>query len=105
MLRLSGNIDPITKLAGTSDALFTITTDPFLPASVRNRFALLGQHPVDVAGYGVQLVNGDGHESGINFPADSTIYRLPNHFNYLKSGDIVFVNCKRNFLHTLFRKD
>lgn len=104
MLKLSGNIDPI-KRAGASDGLFTITTDPSLPASVRNRFALLSQRPIDVAGYGVQLVNGDGQKDGTNFPAESTVYRLPNHFNYLKNGDIVFINSKRDFLHALFRKE
>ena len=104
MLKLSGNIDPI-KRAGVCDDLFTITTDPSLPASVRNRFALLSQRPIDVAGYGVQLVNGDGQKDGTNFPAESTVYRLPNHFNYLKNGDIVFINSKRDFLHALFRKE
>jgi hypothetical protein len=105
MLKLSGSIDPITKRAGVSDDLFTITTDPSLPASVRNRFALLSQRPIDVAGYGVQLVNGDGQKDGTNFLAESTVYRLPNHFNYLRSGDIVFINSKRDFLHALFRKE
>jgi His-Xaa-Ser system radical SAM maturase HxsC len=104
MLKLSGNIDPI-KRAGVSDGLFTITTDPSLPASVRNRFALLSQRPIDVAGYGVQLVNGEGQKDRTHFPAESTVYRLPNHFNYLKSGDIVFINSKRDFLHALFRKE
>ena len=105
MLKLSGSIDPITKQAGASDDLFTVTTDPFLPAPIRNRFALLGQHPVEVAGYGVQLVNGAGLEDGTSLTPESTIYRLPNHFNYLKNGDIVFINSKKDFLHTLFRKE
>jgi His-Xaa-Ser system radical SAM maturase HxsC len=105
MLKLSGSIDPITKQAGAFDALFTITTDQCLPASVRNRFALLSQQPVDVAGYGVQLVTGGDVEDGTSFPAESTVYRLSSHFDYLKSGDIVFINSKRDFLHTLFRKE
>jgi len=105
MLKLSGSINPITKQAGACDDLFTITTDPFLPAPIRNRFALLGQQPVDVAGYGVQLVNGVGREDGTSLAPEFTIYRLPSHFDYLKSGDIVFINSKRDFLHTLFRKE
>jgi len=98
-------IASMTLRVGVSDDLFTITTDPSLPASVRNRFALLSLRPIDVAGYGVQLVNGDGQKDGTNVPAESTVYRLPNHFNYLKSGDIVFINSKRDFLHTLFQKE
>jgi hypothetical protein len=105
MLRLSGRIDPITKQAGTCDALFTITSDPFLPAPIRNRFALLSQHPVDVAGYGVQLVYRAGQEGKTAVTAEDTIYRLPSHFNYLQSGDIVSIDNRRDFLHTLFRKD
>lgn len=105
MLKLSGSIDPITKQAGAFDALFTITTDQSLPASVRNRFALLSQEPVDVAGYGVQLVTGGDVEDGTSFPAESTVYHLSSHFDYLKSGDIVFINSNKDFLHTLFRKE
>lgn len=105
MLKLSGSINPITKRASAPDALFTITTDPYLPTPIRTRFALLTEHTIDVPGYGVQLVNGAGQEAGTALMPGDTIYRLPGHFNYLKSGDIVFIDSKRDFLHALFRKD
>jgi His-Xaa-Ser system radical SAM maturase HxsC len=104
MLKLSGRIDPIHQRADTQSALLTITTDPFLPLPIRERFALLTDRPVDVTGYGTQLIS-DGFAEPRGFPVpDSAIYRLPLHFNYLKSGDIVYIDGPRHFLNTLFRK-
>ena len=105
MLKLGGSIDPLSQPEVPGASLFTITADPFLPKSVRNRFALLTEHPSDVPGYAVQLVTGnDGKDGGVLTP-NKTIYRLPAHFDYLKPGDIVFIDSGRHFLRTLFRKD
>ena len=101
MLKLSGRIDPIHQRADTQSALLTITTDPFLPLPMRERFALLTDRPVDVAGYGSQLIS-DGLERSESPLPDAAIYRLPTHFNYLKSGDIVYLDGPRHFLNTLF---
>ena len=103
MLKLSGRIDPIQQRADAQSALLTITTDPFLPLPVRDRFALLADRPVDVTGYGSQLISNGLERSESPLP-DSAIYRLPSHFNYLKSGDIVYIDGPREFLNTLFRK-
>jgi len=103
MLKLSGRIDPIHQRADTQSALLTITTDPFLPLPIRDRFALLTHQPVDVTGYGVQLIRNGLGGSDSPLP-DATIYRLPTHFSYLKSGDIVYIDGPRQFLNTLFRK-
>jgi len=104
MLKLSGRIDPIDQRAYTQSALLTITTDPFLPLPIRDRFALLTDRPVDVTGYGSQLIS-NGSERSESSLSDAVIYRLPTHFNYLKSGDIVYIDGPRQFLNTLFRKD
>jgi His-Xaa-Ser system radical SAM maturase HxsC len=101
MLKLSGPIEPLTPPKDGAGALFTITTDPSLPVAIRNRFALLADGPVDRTGYAAQLVRSTG--PGV-WPRDSRLYRLPEHFAYLASGDIVFLDSARGFLHTLFRK-
>jgi His-Xaa-Ser system radical SAM maturase HxsC len=102
MLKLSGNIIPIWRGPHARSGLFTITTDQFLPWSIRSRFALLADRSLNVPGYGAQLVRGDCHSSS-DFIQDTEIYSLPDYFNYLRSGDIVYVDAHRNFLNTLFR--
>lgn len=103
MLKLSGRIDSVQQRAVAESALLTVTSDPSLPLAIRERFALLADHPVEIAGYGCQLVS-DGVERSESILPDASIYRLPAHFNYLKSGDIVYVDGARQFLNTLFRK-
>ena len=103
MLKLSGRIDPIRQREDARTALLTITTDPSLPVGIRDRFALLTDQPRDVTGYGAQLVSNSLEPIESPLP-DATIYQLPNHFNYLKSGDIVYIDASRQFLNTLFRK-
>jgi His-Xaa-Ser system radical SAM maturase HxsC len=103
MLKLSGRIDPIQQRADTQSALLTITTNPFLPLPIRDRFALLTERPVNVPGYGSQLISNSLEVNQTSLP-DTALYRLPIHFNYLKSGDIVYIDGPRQFLNTLFRK-
>ncbi len=105
MLKLGGNIDPLTQAGEYGDALFTITADPFLPKSIRNRFALLTEDSLDAPGYGVQLVTNNGGKDDEAPRPNVRIYRLPVHFNYLRPGDIVFIDNKRHFLRTLFRRE
>jgi His-Xaa-Ser system radical SAM maturase HxsC len=105
MLKLGGNIDPLTRPAKAAEGLFTITTDPFLPTSIRDRFALLAEHPMDGSGYGVQLVSCDRRHCAENGFLKTMTYHLPFEFSYLKNGDIIFIDGKRHFLRTLFRKD
>src|SRR5690348_14497566 len=103
MLKLSGYIDPIQQRADAQTSLLTVTTDPFLPGAIRERFALLSDQPRDGLGYGIQLVT-NGWESIDPSLAEATIYRLPDHFNYLRTGDIVYIDPSRHFLNTVFRK-
>lgn len=101
MLKLSGNIEPINAI-GAKSLLLTITTDPCLPEAIRNKYALLTDRPTDAAGFGAQLAR--FADANAELRLENTVYKLPDHFNYLKSGDIVSINGTRHFLHTLFRK-
>ena len=103
MLKLSGRIDLIQERADMQSTLLTITTDPSLPSPIRPRFALLTDHPVALSGYGAQLIS-NVLEGGETTLADTATYRLPAHFNYLKGGDIVYIDGPRQFLNTLYRK-
>jgi His-Xaa-Ser system radical SAM maturase HxsC len=103
MLKLSGRIDPIQQQANPQRSLLTLTNDPHLPLPIRGRFALLTDRPMDVEGYGSQLICNGLERSETPLP-DSLIYQLPVHFDYLKSGDIVYIDGPRQFLNTLFRK-
>jgi His-Xaa-Ser system radical SAM maturase HxsC len=105
MLRLSGNIDSLKKQrTNEPSGLYTLTMDPCLPGAIRNRFALLADRQIDVAGYGAQLLGHDAPEQNAASLPSNAIYRLPSDFQYLKSGDIVFIEHSKPFLHTLFRK-
>lgn len=103
MLTLGGRIDLLGQGTVTRSALYTVTTDARLPSSIRGRFALLTDGPQDVTDYGVQLVRGDLNDRHTSPPGVS-VYRLPTHFDYLKSGDIVQIDGERHYLQTLFRK-
>jgi len=103
MLKLGGHIDLIKRATGIPAALYTITTDPNLPISIRPRFALLSDSPRDVTDYGAQLVFADDPNRPSLTAADN-VYRVPVHFDYLKDGDIVHIDGSQRRMNTLFRK-
>ena len=62
MLKLSGLLIQSQRAVAES-ALLTVTSDPSLPLAIRERFALLADHPVEIAGYGCQLVSDGMNEA------------------------------------------
>src|SRR2546430_1857767 len=99
MLKLGGKIKAF-RVSKTEPELLTITSNPSLPRSIRNRYALLSSNPVSLnSGYGAVLTRRPAHlENG------SDVYALPDEFYYLKDGDIVFIDPTRQNLQALFRK-
>lgn len=100
MLKLSGKIRPI-QASNNVPSLLTITTNASLPASVRNRYALVASGTAPVAtGFGAILVQGECETT-----AAGETFEVDAEFDYLKDGDIVSINPIEQRLQTLFRKD
>ncbi len=99
MLKLGGKIWA-RRVSKTEPELLTITSNPSLPASIRQRHALLASKLLPShTGYGALLLR-----EHVDIELDGDVYVLPEDFYYLKDGDIVCIDPIRQNLHALFRK-
>src|ERR1051326_2718186 len=98
MLKLAGKIKPLGITGIQQPRFLTITSNSSLPSAIRHKYAVITGDARPETGYGAVLFRNSSDtciENG---------YELPIDFDYLKDGDIVWIDPMRSQLHVLFRK-
>ena len=100
MLKLSGRIEPVS-VDDEHSRMLEITTRADLPQVVRQDYAFLGEPSANSFGFGAVLAPAEATE--IAAQGNSRVYRLSRDYEYLKPGDIVKIDPRRNWMKVLFR--
>lgn len=99
MLKLAGNIKPV-HVATQQKGLLTATTNASLPAAIRQKYALITSQTLSGGtGFGAVLFR-----NSVGDRVDGNVYEISADFDYLKDGDIVWLDSASEALQVLFRK-
>src|SRR5947208_2897761 len=99
MLKLAGKIKPI-HISKPQQSLLTVTTNISLHSAIRHKHALVTSQSLPPAtGFGAVLMR-KGADSGL----DGNVYELSADFDYVKDGDILWLDSERESVQVLFRK-
>src|SRR5437870_2419174 len=90
VLKLAGKTKPL-QIVTQQKALLTVTTNACLPAAIRHKYALVTSLPPSVSkGYGALLLR-----NPVSDALDGNAYEIAADFDYLKDGDIVWLDSSR----------